>query len=308
MGWYLTVEPVDFSFSHLSPKRFDGLVAKVKAIPDIQAKYDVGRLKIDRRSKTIQYAGSFRGGGEQVLMPFFKLVAQNLPKGEDAPRYYVCTYSDQAEDAYLQEDSEAIRYVVGPGYVTEQRMYVSLPYGEYPLYATSVTDDNPGKPWGRADIERYKQQMRGRLERWEPMDRIKHKPGLAAELSFEAELLAIPSGKTPRWSDGAALIERLAKTPRKKWVPQRELDVEDGDARELAAALRNAAARIQVEWEHPELRPRRYSLIRDVGGRDVLVTGAWVKDDEAPAEASPCDDVRLLEWAGVAAALGFVND
>jgi hypothetical protein len=60
-----------------------------------------------------------------------------------------------------------IRYVVGPGYVTEQRMCVSLPYAEYPRYATTVKDDEPNKPWGSADIERYRQAMRGRLERWE---------------------------------------------------------------------------------------------------------------------------------------------
>ncbi|MDQ2912825.1 MAG: hypothetical protein M3T56_06170 [Chloroflexota bacterium] len=160
---------MDFSFSHLSRAAFDDLVEKVRAISNIEDEDDVGTLKISARNKTIRFSGAFRGGGDEMLIPFFRLIATHLD-ASDGPdhsqTYYVSTYSDQSEESYLQEDSEAIRYVIGPGYVAEQRMYVSAPYGEYVLLGRDATKKRHGIE-GSADLDKFLEGMRRRIKIWE---------------------------------------------------------------------------------------------------------------------------------------------
>lgn len=125
----------------------------------------------------------------------------------------------------------------------------------------------------------------------------------AAPRWFEAELLAMPIGQTPSWEQGYSLIDRLAETPLSQWTHHRELEVDAQEPATMAAGLRAVLKQLQREWDEPQ----HYMRIRNVGGRDVLVTGDWVGNGAGP-EANSCNRVRLLEWAGVAAALGFVED
>jgi hypothetical protein len=120
---------------------------------------------------------------------------------------------------------------------------------------------------------------------------------------FEAELLAIPIGQTPSWEQGFALIDRLAETPWSQWTPHRELEVREQEPAKMAAGLRAVLTQLQREWDQPQ----HYMRVRNVGGRDVFITGDWMGNGAGPT-ASFCNRVRLLEWAGVAANLGFVED
>lgn len=120
---------------------------------------------------------------------------------------------------------------------------------------------------------------------------------------FEAELLAIPVGQTPAWDQGFALIDQLAETPWSQWTPHRELDVREQEPAKMAAGLRAVLTQLQREWDEPQ----HYMRVRNVGGRDVFITGDWMGNGAGPT-ARFCNRVRLLEWAGVAATLGFVED
>ena len=162
MSFYVTISKVVFPFGHMSPEKFRALAAKVRAIPDIDDQdNDTSYLDIDPNNQTIWFHGTFRGGGEQILMPYFMLIAKHLKKirpEEGRGEHYVDTYGDSAERSFLQVDNEHIRYVIAPGRISEQRMFVSQPYEEYLLMPRPELPDNV------ADIEGCMQGLRDKLE------------------------------------------------------------------------------------------------------------------------------------------------